>query len=254
MNKTFTDLFGNSPELEETLLRDKSLKSSEDPMTVIQNCREILFRTIRRGDLMTETSAANLLPSLLFNKKRYSLGATGRYKLNKKLSLIDRITETYLGQDLEIKDENGEQLFLEKGTFIEHKLALLIQNNFNNGTLKTTEIEGINPEILYAKLYTDPAYPYLKKSNKVTKLLVFANRKKMDKGLSTLVIGNDPKCDAQHLIASDIIAAINYYFNLLEGIGQDDDADSMINKRIVSVGELMQNQLNVGLSKLEKTT
>nr|WP_318034135.1 hypothetical protein [Mycoplasmopsis bovis] len=78
------DLFGNSPELEETLLRDKSLKSSEDPMTVIQNCREILFRTIRRGDLMTETSAANLLPSLLFNKKRYSLGATGRYKLNKK--------------------------------------------------------------------------------------------------------------------------------------------------------------------------
>nr|WP_318029702.1 hypothetical protein [Mycoplasmopsis bovis] len=155
---------------------------------------------------MTETSAANLLPSLLFNKKRYSLGATGRYKLNKKLSLIDRITETYLGQDLEIKDENGEQLFLEKGTFIEHKLALLIQNNFNNGTLKTTEIEGINPEILYAKLYTDPAYPYLKKSNKVTKLLVFANRKKMDKGLSTLVIGNDPKCDAQHLIASDIIA------------------------------------------------
>ncbi|NES53267.1 hypothetical protein G3565_33555, partial [Escherichia coli] len=55
-------------------------------------------------------------------------------------------------------------------------------------------------------------------------------------------------------IASDIIAAINYYFNLLEGIGQDDDADSMINKRIVSVGELMQNQLNVGLSKLEKTT
>nr|WP_318031292.1 hypothetical protein [Mycoplasmopsis bovis] len=69
-----------------------------------------------------------------------------------------------------------------------------------------------------------------------------------------MVIGNDPKCDAQHLIASDIIAAINYYFNLLEGIGQDDDADSMINKRIVSVGELMQNQLNVGLSKLEKTT
>ncbi|MCE6090695.1 DNA-directed RNA polymerase subunit beta [Mycoplasmopsis agalactiae] len=247
-------LFGNSPELEETLLRDKCLKSSEDPMTVIQNCREILFRTIRRGDLMTETSAANLLPSLLFNKKRYSLSATGRYKLNKKLSLIDRITETYLGQDLEIKDENGEVMFLEKGTFIEHKLALLIQENFNNGALKTTEIEGINPEILYAKLYSDPAYPYLKKSNRVAKLLVFANRKKMDKGLATLVIGNDPKCDAQHLIASDIIAAINYYFNLLEGIGQDDDADSMINKRIVSVGELMQNQLNVGLSKLEKTT
>ncbi|WP_029513521.1 DNA-directed RNA polymerase subunit beta [Mycoplasmopsis primatum] len=248
------ELFGKSAELKETLLRDKKLNSSEDPAEVLHNCREDLFRTIRKGDLLTETSVANLLPSLLFNKKRYSLGATGRYMLNKKLNLVDRIAEKYLGQDLEIKDENGDIKLLTKGTFISPKLALLIQSNFNDGSIKTEEIKGIDPEVLYAKLYQDPAYSYLKKSNKIVKLLVFPNRKKMEKGLPTLVIGNDPKCSAQHLIISDIIATINYYFNLLEGVGQDDDPDSMTNKRIVSVGELMQNQLNVGLSKLEKTT
>lgn len=77
----------------------------------------------------------------------------------------------------------------------------------------------------------------------------------MDRGKDPVrVIGNDPKSVEQHLLISDIIAAINYYFNLLDGIGQDDDPDSMTNKRIVAVGELLQNQLNVGLSKLEKTT
>ncbi|MBZ4226806.1 DNA-directed RNA polymerase subunit beta [Mycoplasma tauri] len=248
------NLFGSSDELKETLLRDKRLKSSDDPKKVIYNCREELFSVIRRGDLRTESSISNLLPSLLFNKKRYNLSATGRYMLNKKLNLVDRITERYLAQDLEIKLSNGETKFLEKGSFIEHKLAIEIQRNFDQGLLKTEDIDGIDADTVYVKLMQDPNYAYLKKSTKIAKILIYANRKRMDKGLDTLVIGNDPKSEAQHLIVSDIIAAINYYFNLLDGIGQDDDPDSMTNKRIMSVGELMQNQLNVGLSKLEKTT
>ncbi|WP_027334684.1 DNA-directed RNA polymerase subunit beta [Mycoplasmopsis felifaucium] len=260
-------LFGNSKVLQETLKKDKRLEPAGSETTsgpsheeITRTCQDDLFRVIRRGDLATEAAVTNLLPNLLFNKKRYSLSATGRYMLNKKLNLVDRITETYLGQDLEIKDWNSELdekpiLNLKKGTFIDHNLALLIQANFDSGFLSSEEIPGIKADVVYGKFLNDPASTSLKRRVKMIKLYVYANRKQLDEGKEpTLVIGNDPKAVEHHLLVSDIIAAINYYFNLIDGIGQDDDPDSLTNKRIVSVGELLQNQLNVGLAKLEKTT
>ena len=248
-------LFGNSDVLNETLKKDKKITSDEDFNQVIKNCQEELFRIIRRGDRITDESTTNLLSSILFHKKRYNLSETGRYMLNKKLNVVDRISGTLLAQDITLIGKDGKEEHHKKGTVINHKLAVLIQKNFDNGTLPSVDIRGINADVVYAKLLQDPSNAALKKRTKMVTILVYPSRRWMDRGKDPVrVIGNDPKSVEQHLLISDIIAAINYYFNLLDGIGQDDDPDSMTNKRIVAVGELLQNQLNVGLSKLEKTT
>ncbi|RMX35856.1 DNA-directed RNA polymerase subunit beta [Mycoplasmopsis fermentans] len=249
------NLFGKSDVLKETIKKDKKVDPELDQDTVIKNCQEELFRVLRRGDRITDESIANLIPSLLFHRKRYSLSETGRYMLNKKLNLVDRISDTFLGEDLVVINKNGDEEKIKKGTLITHKIALLIQSNFDSGKLPSVEIEGVRPEVAYAKLLSDAQNKSLKKRNKIIILKIYPTKKWMDKGLTPVkVIGNDPKSVEQHLLVSDIIAAVGYYFNLLDGIGQDDDPDSLTNKRIVAVGELLQSQLNVGLVKLEKTT
>ncbi|VEU77062.1 DNA-directed RNA polymerase subunit beta [Mycoplasmopsis columbina] len=251
--ETIKGLFGNSSELEETIKRDKKASEFDELEKNIKNCQEELFRVIRRGDRVTDDSIANLISGILFNKKRYSLSQTGRYMLNKKLNLVDRISETILAEDLKIKDENGEEKILEKNTFITHKLALLIQHNFDKGFLPSKNIPGLKAETVYGKLLVNN--PKLGKMIKYIALKIYPNRKWSERGKEAVtVIGTDPHATETHLIVSDIIAAVGYYFNLLDGIGQDDDPDSLTNKRIVAVGELLQNQLNVVLGKLEKTT
>ncbi|KKB26943.1 DNA-directed RNA polymerase beta subunit [Mycoplasmopsis meleagridis] len=256
-NENMIELFGNSNELAETIKKDRKLVETAETLDEkIRICQEEIFSIVRRGDRVTDESVANLLAGLLFNKKRYSLNQTGRYMLNKKLNLVDRISDTILAEELTIKNEKGEKIVLEKGTDITHKLALLIQKNFDEGFLSSKDIPGIKAERVYGKLITgNNPVKNLKKMTKIITLLVYPNRKWRDRGKNpVLVIGNDPKSTETHLIISDIIAAINYYFNLLNGIGNDDDPDSLTNKRIVAVGELIQNQLNVVLTRLEKTT
>ncbi|WP_027120589.1 DNA-directed RNA polymerase subunit beta [Mycoplasmopsis lipofaciens] len=254
--KEINYLFGNSDVLQETIKKDKRLnEDGYNHEEYVKGCQDELFRVIRRGDRVSDESIANLIPNLLFNKKRYSLSETGRYMLNRKLNLVDRISGTLLAEDIVIKDKDGNEKHLTKGTHITNKLAILIQYNFDKGFLASQEIPGINVETVYAKLLNDEQNKDLKKRNKMISIHIYPSRKWMEQGKEKVrVIGSDPKANDQHLIVSDIVATINYYFNLLDGIGQDDDPDSLINKRIVSIGELMQNQLNTGLSKLEKTT
>lgn len=255
MHDDIFELFGRSDVILESIKRDKKATTEFTPEEVIKNCQDELFRTIRKGDRVSDESIANLIPSMLFHKKHYNLSATGRYMLNIKLNLVDRISGTILGQDLVIKDKNGEEISLKIGTPITHKLAVLIQWNFNNGKLSSEKLKCIKTDVVYAKLLNDPANASLKRRDKIISIKVFPNKKWMEKGLDPVrVIGTDPKANETHLVVSDLIAAINYYFNMLDGIGQDDDPDALTNKRIVAIGELIQNNLKVGLAKLEKTT
>ncbi|TQC54189.1 DNA-directed RNA polymerase subunit beta [Mycoplasmopsis mucosicanis] len=250
------ELFGQSEVLIESIRRDRKLVSEE--MTreeIIRNCQDDLFRTLRKGDRVSDESIANLIPSLLFHKRHYNLSQTGRYMLNIKLNLVDRISGTILAEKLEIVDKAGNPIILEVGTQLTHKLAVLIQWNFNNGKLPSEKLKCIKTDVVYAKLLSDPANVSLKRRDKIVSIKVYPSKKWMEKGKEPVrVIGTDPKANETHLVVSDLIATINYYFNLLDGIGQDDDPDALTNKRIVAVGELVQNNLKVGLSKLEKTT
>lgn len=245
-------LFGNSELLEETLRKDKFITNEElSHDEIIDLCQEELFRVLRKGDRISDESKKGLLPGILFDKKRYNLSVTGRFTLNNKLSVIDRITNTYLAQDL--KNKVGELLY-PKYTFININIAKEIANGFKQGTIALESIPGINVEHVYHKLIQNNKN--LSKRAKVAKIKVYPNKKWMQEkeNQPVLVIGNDPRSTEQHLLISDIVAVVNYYFNLIDGIGQDDDPDSLTNKRIVSVGELLEGQMSLALSKLEKTT
>ncbi|QZE12581.1 DNA-directed RNA polymerase subunit beta [Mycoplasma sp. Ms02] len=251
--QNMTKLFGESAVLNETLSKDKFINSEElSPEEITDACQEELFRGIRKGDRISDEAKKSLLPGILFDPRRYNLSLTGRYMLNNKLSVVDRITDTYLAEN--IKQKNSSTVLYEKGTYITHELAQEIHKGFQEGLIGLDTIDGVNSEFVYYKL-TEENKTLLKR-NKVAKVKVYRTRKAMEEQTTkpVIVLANDPRSTEQHLLISDIIAAVSYYFNLIENIGQDDDPDSMINKRVVSVGELLQNQLNVALTKLEKTT
>ncbi|MCP4336292.1 MAG: DNA-directed RNA polymerase subunit beta [Mycoplasma sp.] len=233
------ETFGTSELLENTFTKDKHATEEE--------ALEALHRVIRKGDRITEDSKSNLISNLLFNTRRYNLSKTGRFMLQRKLNLIDRINGTFLAEDLTTK--KGEVLF-KKGLIINFEKAKEIQEAFNTKKLESNIIKGITPKIYGAQLENNPK---LKDRIKVISVKVFSTRKDMEQDEEPInVIGIDPLIEELHLTISDIIASFSYYFNIAINIGKDDDADSLKNKRIVPVGELLENQFRIGLTKMEK--
>ncbi|QJG67104.1 DNA-directed RNA polymerase subunit beta [Mycoplasma phocoenae] len=251
--ESMIQLFGNHDVLLETFKRDKIEQGSYDS---IERAQDILYRLLRRGDRITSESLRNLLPSLIFNEKRYDLTKTGRFTINRKLSVIDRISNTYLAKDIfSAPNEDGEiDLLYKKGLFITQDIAREIHEKIKQGIIKLTRIPDVQADI-YANQLEGPNGEELAKHLSVATIYIWPTRKDFELENDPLtVIGNDPTATQKHLIIPDIIAAINYYFNLLSGVGSDDDPDSLVNKRIVTIGELLQNQFRIGLLKLEKNT
>ena len=250
MNKdTIIKLFGKSDILEETLKKDK-FKTQEE-------CSEALYQIIRKGDRITAESTTNLFPNLLFNERRYNLSKTGRYTINRKLNLQNRIFDKFLAEDLIAKKDNEEfkegQVVFKKGHRFTMADAKKVDKLFFDEVLKLSKIPDIT-EKAYGRLVED--YPKLKKRIKISVVKIFLSEKDVFvEGLEPIsIIGNDPTATEMNLLIPDIIAAVSYYFNLVQNIGNDDDPDSLINKRVVLVGELLQNQFKIGLTKLEKNT
>lgn len=245
------ELFGNLPIVEKSFKMDK-LATEEEAL-------ERIHGILRKGDRITEESKRNLFANLLFDKRRYDLSKTGRYTMNRKLSIIDRIEGTILAESLFNKD--GEVLYKE-GTFIDFNLAQEIHEAFVSKVLPKTDIPGITEDIYGNQIEKNPK---LKKRTKIIQVKVFPNAIWKETGTEPIkVIGNDPHATEQHLLISDIIASIGYYINLsnqeekietstkFSALGTEDDPDSLINKRIVTMGELLQNQLQIGLTKMER--
>ena len=246
------DLYGNLPIVQKSIMSDK-IATEEEAL-------EKIHGILRKGDRITEESKRNLFANLLFNKRRYDLSKTGRYTLNRKLSLIDRIEDTILAEDL--ITSSGKTLF-KKGTKIDFALAKEIQEAFEAKALPLSSIPGIQPENVYGKeLETNKK---LSSRTQIIVVKVWPNQRWMDQGVEPIsVIANDPFATEEHLLISDIVAAFGYYINLsnqdekiensdkFSALGSEDDPDSLINKRIVTIGESLQNQLQIGLTKMER--
>ena len=225
------EIFGDSETLRLTL--DKDVHKRMDESRTEEALKDIYDR-LRPGEPKTAESSRNLLTARFFDPRRYDLAAVGRYKVNKKLNLKTRLLHQTIAENL-VDPETGE-IVVEKGTVLERdvmeKVVEVLEKGANLFTLHPSE-DGVikDPVTIQTVEVYSPADP-----ERVIK-----------------IIGNGNVAeDVKHVTASDIIATISYFLNLYEGIGTTDDIDHLGNRRIRSVGELLQNQFRIGLSRMER--
>ena len=214
-------VFDNNTYLKNTIEKDTT-KNTDEALIEI-------YEKLRPGEPTTLDSSKNQLITRFFDNFRYDLAKVGRYKFNKRLNITDRLLNNTLAQDIIV---DGETIFTE-GTKITKevysKLQEILKNGYGREEVKVNE-ELDNHNIVQV-LYVHPE----KFPDKKVKLM-----------------GNDQTLDTRTLTISDIYASISYYLNLLDGVGHDDEIDHLGNRRVRQVGELLQNQLKIGLSRMER--
>ena len=242
------DLLGEDERLLATLEKDNT-KSVEEGLLEI-------YKRLRPGEPPTVENARSLLNTLFFDPKRYDLAKVGRYKFSKKLSLANRIMGKKVAENV-IDNATGE-ILAEEGLKIDRETSLLIQNSGINEVLvyseenKPIKVIGnhfvdIRKHITFniddLKVKERVYYPILKEI-----LDTFENEAEIKEAIKERMRELIPK----NIIVADIIASINYVFNLSHEVGNVDDIDHLGNRRLRSVGELLQNQFRIGLSRMER--
>ena len=240
-------LFGEEEKLKATIQKD-TIKTTDEALIEI-------YKKLRPGELPTVDAARNLFNGLFFDERRYDLAKVGRYKFNKKLSLVSRIAGKVAFEDI-IDPSTGEVL-VEKDSVISEEVAEEIQNTglnivdvkvgdtkvriIGNGTVNIHNfVTNVDISDLHFKEYVN--YEVLKS------ILDTTDEKDLHKVLKERKEELIPK----HITNEDIIASISYLLNLDHGLGVTDDIDHLGNRRIRCVGELLQNQFRIGLTRLER--
>ena len=215
------NLFGKDEYLENTLSKDSARNTDEALIEI--------YEKLRPGEPATLDSSKNQIITRFFDEFRYDLAKVGRYKFNRKLNVIDRLLNQKLAED--IKD--GDELVAEKGTIVTKEVLDKLKPLFEKGY-------GVKE----AKINKD-----LDEYDKVQIVKIYnpSNPKQVIK-----IIGNDQTIEEKRLTISDVYAAVSYYINLLQGVGQFDEIDHLGNRRIRQVGELLQNQFRIGVSRMER--
>ena len=214
-------MFGKDEYLANTISKDSTHNSDEALIEI--------YEKLRPGEPATLDSSKNNIITRFFDEFRYDLAKVGRYKFNKKLNVLDRLLDQKLGEDVVV---DGKTLFT-KGTLI---------NKSNIDDLKKVLDDGYGATEV--KLNED-----LDTYNKV-QIIKVEDPKDARKTLN--VIGNDQSIDVKRLTISDVYASISYYLNLLHGVGNYDEIDHLGNRRVRQVGELLQNQFRIGVSRMER--
>ena len=242
------DLLGEDERLSATLEKDNT-KTVEEGLVEI-------YKKLRPGEPPTVESASSLLNALFFDPKRYDLAKVGRYKFNKKLALCYRIMNKISAEDI-INPETGE-VFVKAGEKISYDLAKAIQNaginvvNLLMDDDKKVRVIGNNFVDIKSHIDFDiddlnikekVHYPTLKEI-----LDGYSDEEEIKEAIKSRIKELIPK----HILLDDIIASISYEFNIFYNIGNIDDIDHLGNRRIRSVGELLQNQVRIGLSRMER--
>ena len=240
-------LFGEEPKLMATIQKD-TIKTQDEALIEI-------YKKLRPGELPTVEAARSLFNGLFFDERRYDLAKVGRYKYNKKLNLATRITGKVAFEDI-IDPSTGEVL-VEKDSVISKEVAEDIQNTgLNIVDIKVGENKARiigNGTVNIHSFVTDVDISDLHFKEEVNygvlkSILDTTDKKDLHKVLKERKEELIPK----HVTTEDIIASINYLFNLDHGIGNIDDIDHLGNRRIRCVGELLQNQFRIGLTRLER--
>ena len=245
-DEQITELFGEERKLKATFAKD-TIKSQDEALIEI-------YKKLRPGELPTADAARNLFSGLLFDPRRYDLARVGRYKFNQKLSLATRITNQVSFADI-INPETGEVL-VEKDATITADVAKQIQNSginivdvvvndqkvriIGNGTVDIHSVLDIDFKDVVIK--EEVNYEVLKNIIDTTE----------SKDLLKVIKERMEELVPKHITNEDIIASINYVFNLDHGLGKVDDIDHLGNRRVRCVGELLQNQFRIGLTRLER--
>ena len=249
-NAEIIDLFGEEPKILASFTKDTSENYQEGLLE--------LYKKIRPGEPLAVDSAESLITSMFFDPRRYDLAKVGRYKFNKKLMLKNRITGHTLADDV-VSPMTGE-VIAEAGAVVDRELADAIQNAavpyvwiareesdrnikvLSNMMVDLKAVCGIDPEEVGVTELV--YYPVLAELLEETAGDIDELKEAIHKNIHELI----PK----HITKEDIMASINYNMHLEYGIGKDDDIDHLGNRRIRAVGELLQNQYRIGLSRLER--
>ena len=215
------NMFGEDDYLKNTIAKD-STKNTDEALIEI-------YEKLRPGEPATLDSSKNQIITRFFDEFRYDLAKVGRYKFNRKLNVIDRLLDQTVAEDI---TNNGE-VVIEKGTKITKANLDIVKEALTNG-FGMLEIK-INEE--------------LDQYNKVQVVKIYDPS---DKKKKIIVVGNDQSIDVKRLTVSDVYASVSYYLNLLHGVGNFDEIDHLGNRRIRQVGELLQNQFRIGVSRMER--
>lgn len=241
------ELFGDEEKIKATIQKDP-IKSSDDALIEI-------YKKLRPGELPTVDAARNLFNGLFFDPRRYDLAKVGRYKFNKKLSLATRITGKIAYEN--VIDPSTGEVIIEKDNIITEEIAENIQNSginivniklddkkvvvIGNGTVN---IHSYLPNVDLSDLHIKEYVNY----NVLKSIIDATDEDKLHDAIKERYEELVPR----HITTEDIIASISYLLNLDKGLGVIDDIDHLGNRRIRCVGELLQNQFRIGLTRLER--
>ena len=247
-NDEIRELFGDEPKIEASFSKDVSTNYQEGLLE--------LYKKIRPGEPLSVESAESLINAMFFDPRRYDLAKVGRYKFNKKLAFRNRIRHHILAED--VVDTLTGEVLATAGTKVTAELADTIQNAavpfvyiqteeknvkvLSNMMVDITSFVECNPKELGITEHV--YYPVLAQ--------IIEEFGEDPEGLAEAIKKNVHELIPKHITKEDILASINYNIHLEYGIGNDDDIDHLGNRRIRAVGELLQNQYRIGLSRLER--
>ena len=266
-NSQIIELLGETEQLLKTLEKDNTANSEEALIEI--------YKRLRPGEPPTYDSAKSLIKSLFFDYKRYDLAKVGRYKLNKKLCLENRIIGKRAAEDI-IDKETGEILVSKGDTFnseliFKLEAAGIFSVNILNSDDKVSKVisnKFVDPKVfgldidfeklgIKEKVY----YPVMKKildensSTEEIEKAIIESLKQIPASENNIFDKEQEEIyslSPKHIVKDDMYASVNYHLGLFKGIGKTDDIDHLGNRRLRSVGELLQNQVRVGLSRMER--
>jgi len=244
-----TELLGEDERILATIQKDGT-KTEDEALLEI-------YKRLRPGEPPTVESARSLLNGLLFDPKRYDLGKPGRFKFNKKLSFVSRINGFIAAE--KIVDPNTGEIIVNEGESIDRDKAEIIQNAGVDEVfldIQGKKVKVISNGMVNIKGYVDFDPKELGINEKVRKSVLFEileeNQGKSQDELKRVIKERIDDLIPKHIVVEDIIASISYIINLSYGIGSIDDIDHLGNRRLRSVGELLQNQFRIGLARMER--